>query len=195
MKMCWGFWEIWWSMYPPSPSHFTLKPCISSDGKGYAENCSWKSKHSGNSFGVNPHSPFLLPSTTQSPLSFGSLMELHLLGKRGQRGHSCSCVWVGSCTSEQWEMVGSWLSHTIKTCVWPGLHGIKPAGAEAKILHSLECLGEPEKGWSQLYLVRVSWQPVSHRSLPHKHFLPVFVSLQTNVVLIAITAILTQCSC
>lgn len=168
--------------------------------KDYAENCSWKLKHSSNHFGVNPHSPFLLPSTTQSPLSFGSLTELHLLGKTGKRGG------IPAVVSDEWGPAPvrttagsarhiSWMRHAIKTCVWTGLSGIKPAGAEAEILHSLECLGEPDKGWGQLYLVRVSWQPVSHWSLPHKCFLPVFVSLHTNVILIAIAAVLTQCSC
>lgn len=64
--------------------------------RDYAENCSWKSRHASNHFGVNPHSPFLLPSTMQFPLSFESLTELHLLGKRGKRGG------IPAVVSEEW---------------------------------------------------------------------------------------------
>lgn len=165
--------------------------------KDYAENCSWKSRYSRNHFGVNPTAPSYCQAPRSLLWALGPSQSCISLGREGAFLRLCLMSGVLHQSGPQqavWDG-GSWVSHAIKTCVWTGLSGIKPAGAEAEILHSLECLGEPEKGWGQLYLVRVSWQLVSHRSLPHKHFLPVFVSLHTNVLLIAIAAVLTQCSC
>jgi len=60
-----------------------LKTCISSDAKGLCVKLQLGVRAL---FGVNPCHSFLLPSTAQSLFRFGSLIELHLLGRREDRG-------------------------------------------------------------------------------------------------------------
>lgn len=135
-------------------------------------------------------------SYCQAPLSLlwalGPSQSCICLGREGRQEAFLQlwvgvCVWPPGLVRTTVSSVRRWQAERATQLKRVFEQGIKPAGAEAEILHSLKCLGEPEKGWGQLYLVRVSWHPVSHRSLPHRHFFPVFVSLQANVILIAIT--------
>lgn len=141
--------------------------------KDYKQICCWESWPCGSLFGISPLRLFLLLNTVEFLFSFRSPIA-QPLPERRRDIHPCV-----------WRTARTLTTSTVRACTLTWLHGLRTTGALRGGRWNTAFPGIACKGLRPVVAVwsehAVSLHG-SYGSLPHKFLLPIFVSLQTNIV-------------
>lgn len=156
--------------------------------KDYTQICCWELWPCGSLFGISPLRLFLLLNTVEFLFSFRSPIAPPLPERRRD---------AGDIHPSAWRTARTMMTSTVRACTLTGLRGLRTTGPLRggrwnTAFPGIACKGLRRVVWSE-HAVSLHG---SHGSLSHKFLLPIFVSLQTNIVSnIPSATTLTQCSC